>query len=432
MSSAKIVGENDNVVRIMSIHKSKGLEFPVVFLCGIGKQFNKQDLNDNILLHQDLGFGPNYIDCKKRIEFPTLAKEAMKLNLETEMISEEMRVLYVALTRAREKLIITGTVKDFKKNFKDKEEMLLLYKKEQQGKIQERLLKKYTSYLDWLLLLILQDKKQEKLNWKVHSVKENKEEKEDKLENKKINDTKVDEKSLEKIRDKLEWEYPYLLSSTIPTKTSVSKIKEQKQEADTIELKEFVNKKQNYHFEVPKFIKEESSTAISSARKGTLVHLCLQKLDTKVNYDKQKIEEFIQELVDRELILKEEAQAIPVYSIEKYMNSNLLRELREAKEVYKEQPFYLYMRANKIDKNYPSEDKILVQGIIDLYYINKENELVLVDYKTDYVEKGQGQILIDKYKEQLNLYRQALEQALNRKVDKVLIYSTLLGEIEIS
>ena len=127
LSSAKIVGENDNVIRIMSIHKSKGLEFPVVFVCNSSKMFNKQDLTDTILIHQDLGFGPKYIDSKNHIEYPTLAKEAMKLKLETELISEEMRVLYVALTRAKEKLIITGTSKDFEKSLKEKEDMLSLY-----------------------------------------------------------------------------------------------------------------------------------------------------------------------------------------------------------------------------------------------------------------------------------------------------------------
>lgn len=162
LSAAKVIGENDNVVRIMSIHKSKGLEFPVVFLSGTGKQFNKQDLNDSILIHQDLGFGPKFIDSVNRIEYPTLAKEALKLKLEAELISEEMRVLYVALTRAKEKLIITGVAKDFEKQCKEKEEMLFLYQKQNTNKIEERLLKKYISYLDWLVLLNLKDPKQEK------------------------------------------------------------------------------------------------------------------------------------------------------------------------------------------------------------------------------------------------------------------------------
>ena len=106
--AAKLIGENENVIRIMSIHKSKGLEFPVVFLCNIGKQFNTQDLNESILLHQDLGFGPKYINYERKIEYSTLAKEALKIKMKDEILAEEMRLLYVALTRAKEKLMIVG------------------------------------------------------------------------------------------------------------------------------------------------------------------------------------------------------------------------------------------------------------------------------------------------------------------------------------
>ena len=147
LSSAKLIGENENVIRIMSIHKSKGLEFPVVFLSGSNKKFNMQDLNSNILLHQDLGIGVNYIDSKRKLQYTTLSKEAIKILSKTELLSEEMRVLYVALTRAKEQLIITGVSKDFEKEIKEKEEMLDLYKEEN---INRNILKKYKSYLDWI------------------------------------------------------------------------------------------------------------------------------------------------------------------------------------------------------------------------------------------------------------------------------------------
>ena len=165
MGAAKIIGENDNVVRIMSIHKSKGLEFPVVFLCGTAKKFNLQDLNDNILLHQDLGFGPKYINYEKRIEYNTLAKEALKLKVQKETISEEMRVLYVALTRAKEKLYITGVEKDLQKSIKEKEELLEIYGEE---KLNENLVKKYKSYLDWIELVYLNDKENMKNIIEIH------------------------------------------------------------------------------------------------------------------------------------------------------------------------------------------------------------------------------------------------------------------------
>ena len=155
LSAAKIIGENEDVIRIMSIHKSKGLEFPIVFISGCGKQFNMQDLNSNILLHQDIGVGVNYIDYERKIEYPTLTKEAIKTKIRTETISEEMRILYVALTRAKEKLYITGIKKDATKSLKEKSELLDIY---QDNKIDKAVIKKYKTYLDWFELVYLNNK----------------------------------------------------------------------------------------------------------------------------------------------------------------------------------------------------------------------------------------------------------------------------------
>lgn len=429
LSAAKVIGENDNVVRIMSIHKSKGLEFPVVFLSGTGKQFNKQDLNDSILIHQDLGFGPKFIDSVNRIEYPTLAKEALKLKLETELISEEMRVLYVALTRAKEKLIITGVTKGFEKKCKEKEELLFLYQKQNTNKIEERLLKKYVSYLDWLVLLNLKAPQQEKIKFFVHKVEKSKSEQSEENHEEVAENKKIDIKELDNIKKVLSWKYKYNVLAKVPTKTSVSKLKEIKQkEEQDIDLEELLSKEKVHKYETPSFMVKENRT-ITSSRKGTLVHLCIQKLDETKEYKEQDIKNLINELVNKEIILKEEAEQIPVTGLVKYVQSDLWKELKAAKEIHKEEPFYMLIPANRIDESYPKDEKVLVQGIIDLYYINKNDELVLVDYKTDYVQKGEEQKLIDKYKEQLNLYKEALENSLGRKVNKVLIYSTQLGTV---
>lgn len=429
LSAAKVIGENDNVVRIMSIHKSKGLEFPVVFLSGTGKQFNKQDLNDSILIHQDLGFGPKFIDSVNRIEYPTLAKEALKLKLETELISEEMRVLYVALTRAKEKLIITGVTKGFEKKCKEKEELLFLYQKQDTNKIEERLLKKYVSYLDWLVLLNLKAPQQEKIKFFVHKVEKSKGEQSEENHEEVAENKKIDIKELDNIKKVLSWKYKYNVLAKVPTKTSVSKLKEIKQkEEQDIDLEELLSKEKVHKYETPSFMVKENRT-ITSSRKGTLVHLCIQKLDETKEYKEQDIKNLINELVNKEIILKEEAEQIPVTGLVKYVQSDLWKELKAAKEIHKEEPFYMLIPANRIDESYPKDEKVLVQGIIDLYYINKNDELVLVDYKTDYVQKGEEQKLIDKYKEQLNLYKEALENSLGRKVNKVLIYSTQLGTV---
>ena len=182
--------------------------------------------------------------------------------------------------------------------------------------------------------------------------------------------------------------------------------------------------------QVPKFASKEKEK-ISNARKGTLVHLCIQKLDSTKEYTKEDLQNLIQDLMDREIILREEAEVIPIIALQNYLKSNLWKELKDAKEIHKEEPFYLELSANRVNKEYPQDENILLQGIMDLYYINKNDELVLVDYKTDYVEKNEEQKLIEKYKEQLNLYKEALEKSLDRKVDKTMIYSTWIGEIEI-
>ena len=157
LGSAKIIGENDNVIRIMSIHKSKGLEFPVVFLSSTGKQFNLMDLNQDILLHQELGIGVKYINYEKQVQYDTLTKAAIKNKILTETLSEEMRILYVALTRAKEKLIITGIKKDYEKEIEKMITQVERYKKSG-TKINPILVKKYKKYLDWILLVYLYEK----------------------------------------------------------------------------------------------------------------------------------------------------------------------------------------------------------------------------------------------------------------------------------
>ena len=429
LSSAKIVGENDNVIRIMSIHKSKGLEFPVVLLCNAGKQFNKQDLNESILMHQELGFGPNDKNRNLSIEYPTLAKEAIKIQLEKELISEEMRVLYVALTRAKEKLIITGSSKDWDKSCKEKQEMLSLYTQKGKEKLEERLVKKYHSYLDWFTLLLQQEDKKNNIIVQVHK-KEEKDSQQEVVPERKEEKKTIEKEKIEKIKQELEWKYPYQISSEIPTKTSVSKLKEKwQEEAEIIEWQELIQKKREYHLQEPEFVQKKQEK-VTSARKGTLIHLCIQKLDEKKEYSKQDLKKLIENFVQKEIILEQEAKEIPISVLENYQKSNLWKELKTAKEIHKEEPFYLQIPANRMKKEYQSEDKILVQGIMDLYYINQKDELVLVDYKTDYIEKGQESKLIEKYQGQLELYKEALEKALNRKVDKVIIYSTWLGEIK--
>ena len=425
MQAAKIIGENDDVVRIMSIHKSKGLEFPVVFLCGTAKRFNMKDLNENILMHQDLGFGPKYIDYDRRIEYSTLAKEAIKIRNRTETISEEMRVLYVALTRAKEKLYITGISKDTQKDLKEKSDLLSMYA--DSDKIEKNILQKCKSYLDWIEVVYLKNKEKMKsiIELYEHSGKEIQANEETTKEETKSFGKAEDKNKLKEIEEKLNWKYEYELAQKIPTKTSVSKIKEEKNK--TLKLKEFLEEEENIQnmskgLNVPKFAKDDK---ITSSQKGTLIHLCIKNLDESKNYSLEDIKELIENLEQKEIITQKEKEAININTLLRYTQSVLYKNLKQAQHIYKEEPFYINVPASQI---YDSdvEEKILVQGIIDLYYIDKEGKVILVDFKTDYVENNDERILVEKYKEQLKLYKEALEKALHRSVDKTIIYSLYL------
>lgn len=446
MGSAKLIGENENVIRIMSIHKSKGLEFPIVFLCGTGKQFNLQDLNKPVLLHQDIGFGPKLIDTDRKVEYSTIAGEAIRIQTKKETISEEMRVLYVALTRAKEKLIITGVSKDLHKALQEKEQLLNTYT-DSQNKINSGLVEKYISYLDWLELIYLHHKDEMnniielKEYKKSDFLKEMQKEEKQVLDIKELLKNKPEEKTEEEInleeniKKKLQWQYPYIKSQEIPTKTSVTKLKQMEEENSIdkkldiedlikIEQEESNNLKDIEKINltaIPKFM--ETQQKLTPTQKGTLMHLCVQKLDEQKEYTEKDIEKFVQDLYDNGIISEIEMKAVNIKVLYKYTQSKLWQELKKAKEIHKEQPFYINLPAKRIYQEANEKENILVQGIIDLYYINQYDELILVDFKTDYIKKGDEYKLEEKYKIQLELYKQALEQALHKKVNKAMIYA---------
>ena len=459
LSSAKLIGENENVIRIMSIHKSKGLEFPIVFLSCMGKQFNMQDLNENIILHQDLGFGPKYINDEKKIEYTTLAKEAIRLKSKVETLSEEMRVLYVALTRAKEKLIITGISKDVEKSFAEKDALIQMYKTDEnefnsetvsnefmdktnkkeinRNTINPVLLKKYKSYLDWIELVYFNNKEKIADFMNVKIIKKDEflksidnsvdvEEKDNIIQKLNERAKKIEKQKMTDLSKTLKWKYLYMDSSVIPTKTSVTKLKEND---DIISIDELENQKEeesSFAVARPQFLNED--VQITNAQKGTLMHMCFQKLDEHKNYTKEMLQQMIDEFVQKRIITPLEGKSINMYKLYSYTKSELFRQLSKAREVYKEQPFYINLTSDEIYGN-GLNDNILVQGIIDLYYIDEDGKVVLVDYKTDYVEDGKEFELIEKYKKQLEIYKRALNEALGQDVDKCYIYSVYLEKL---
>ena len=419
LSAAKLIGENENVIRIMSIHKSKGLEFPIVFLCGANKQFNMQDLNAPILLHQKLGIGVDYIDKERKIQYSTLTKEAIKKASREELLSEEMRILYVALTRAKEQLLITGVSKDVEADLKEKEEALTLYK---ENKINKNILKKYKSYLDWIELVYLKNKKSEVLGLNMIAKNEitesdtnivSEEKRERGMDDLKLELNKISKEELESLKQTLEWKYENIEASKIESKTSVSKIK-----SKMLGVEERVQL-----IKTPNFLKEEKS--LTGAEKGTVIHLCMQNLVPGQEYNTESIRKLIENLRRQNKITELEYNSIDIRKIENFTKSFIWQELKIAKTVEQEKTFYINIAADEIYHNGVQED-ILVQGIIDLYYINEKDELILVDYKTDFVQTEEE--LIEKYKIQLQIYQKALEKVYQRRVDKIYIYSTYLNK----
>ena len=437
MVEAKIIGENEDVVRLMSIHKSKGLEFPVVFLCGADKKINLQDIKEKIMLDQELGFGVNFIN--KENEYSTLSKEVIKLKAKNEAISEDMRVLYVALTRAKEKLIIIAADKDVEESIENKKAEIEKYKSEKDKKMSPKITQKYIRFLDWIEAVYLYNPS---INLKMEIIDKStlgKYEPQEKITNNiDLSNMKIDKEKYDKVDKLLNWKYKYNDIVEAPSKTSVTALKEENAKSNSeldgidsnsnlelngtnkdINLKELdennnIKLKENNSIKLKEFSIEKNSKEITGAKLGTLIHLALQKIDVSCSD--------IDELIESLKISKEEKQALEKNKsiLENYIKSDIFMDLKKAKEIYKETPFYMNIPYKDTD------EKVLVQGVIDLYYIDEKENIVLVDYKTDRnIDENE---LTKRYKFQLNLYKQAIEKSLNKKVSKALIYSTYLNK----
>ena len=435
MGSAKILGENEDVVRIMSIHKSKGLEFPVVFLSGAGKQFNLMDLTNSILYHDDLGFGPEYLDLEKRISYSTIAKEAIKRKIKLETLSEEMRILYVAFTRAKEKLIITGATSNLDKlldktcNAAALDENIILPSEVLKGK----------SYLDWITMAMCKHKdgeiltnlkgavdihiKQDLSTWKikiwqksdltVDKVIENVEDE----ENLKLLTSKNCGQIDKEIKNRLDFRYKYKQSTTMKSNISVSDLKKKNQEEHNIpDTKKIFNEDRVIK---PKFLKED--TAITSSERGTAMHFMMQRVDFSRISTVQEIRDQIKELLEGELISQKEADAINAKKVFEFFKSSLGKRVLKSKKVYRELPFYTEISEDNI------EDKIRLQGVIDCFFYEGD-QIVLLDYKTDYVEDGNEEEMINRYKVQLGYYKDALEKITEKEVNETFLYLFHLGK----
>ena len=441
MGSAKILGENEDVVRIMSIHKSKGLEFPVVFLSGIGKKFNLMDLNKEVMFHDELGLGPQVIDLEHRITYPSIAKNAIKRKILLETLSEEMRILYVALTRAKEKLILTGSVNNFEKAAEKWNSSASMGDE----KIPAAELIKKRSFLDWIGIALCRHKDGDMLrgsnevskiidgdksNWNIKmwiksqlvgdeiSTDVDKVEEKELFVDKKIN--KVDEE----IERRLGFKYEFIESSMLPSNISVSELKKRAYSEIVEEVSQDLFKAD--FIAKPKFLQEERG--LSAAERGTVIHFFMQKLDLLKGNTFGEIKEQLEELVSRELLREDEAKVININKIKNFINSNLgkrmLESANQGKKVVRELPFYTEISALEFNKELGEEYKdenIRLQGVIDAYF-EEEDGIVLLDYKTDYVEEGTIDKIVERYRLQLDYYTRALEKITGKKVKERYLY----------
>lgn len=429
------ISEQDNAVRIMSIHKSKGLEFPIVFLSGMGKKFNQSDTRASLVLHPEHGIGPDLIDYKLRTKTPTLLKKIIKQKSKVENLSEELRVLYVAMTRAKEKLIMTGYVKDALKvrerweniggNSEDQLSLRTLVKAETflsfVGPALSKLTDVHVSEVKTSDLVFQEVKKQ----WR--DLKEQ-EELLQSLNSREENVTLKDE-----ILHQLNFVYPYIEEAELPIKTSVSELK--KQSMHTEECFELYPMENSI---VPKFLGETKEIKASDV--GTLNHILMESLDfakAAVISDKDSARKaFILEELNRleveGKITPQERKRLYPDKFAGFLSTDLARRMSAAAirgRLFKEQRFVLSRPAKEIKTDYNGDAVVLLQGIIDVYFEEGE-DLVLVDYKSDFVPIGENEeFIMQRYHTQLELYKNALSQITGKNIKEILIYSFHLSKV---
>lgn len=442
---ADVLDENADVVRIMSIHKSKGLEFPVCFVAGLSKRFNMQDTGGRLIADADLGIGVDYVDSTLRLQSKTLKKSSVALKMRLDALGEELRILYVAMTRAREKLILSGLVPDLSKVERQLEGQRLLSQKEKEP-LSFALLSDASSYLDFVLpcaeevqlisgeeLLLSEIREEYKsLEGRRKLLQEGGEAK---------------EQTLLSLRQQFEKTYPYGYLSGLFVKTTVSELKKKAMEGETEEDRQMEQAFSRTLYEEPEVVPyipafAEEKESLSGTDRGSAYHRVMELLGLETLL---RIREEAEKGTEKELLLQElerqmdlfvqEKKLTPLYrgavraeKLAVFLQSDLaVRMGRAAAEgkLFREQPFVLGIPANRLDPAVPEGETVLIQGIIDAFF-EEDGRLVVVDYKTDLVLEGQE--LIRRYQVQLDYYKEALNRITGKEVSQKIIYSFALGQ----
>lgn len=469
---ADMVGENEDVVRIMSIHKSKGLEFPIVIVSGMGKNFNKQDTRSKMVLHPELGIGLDYMDGKLRIKSPTIAKKAIAKQIDLENLGEELRVLYVALTRAKEKLILTGTLKDAA-------EKLEFYRQQANlSKAAARPLSYLTregasGYLDWILPAVLSygDKYPVRIVEAAELVLNEVENQLEQNENLTERIEEIEAADTQLVGQLKQWfsqRYPYQTDILRKNKYSVSELKHRAmRERFEAEQEETVPAflEEPVTPTIPLFIQREESveqeTPNRGALRGTAVHRVMECYDFT---SEKSVQEQMDAMEKEEKITADMRALVKVQTVADFVSSETGKRMALAQRMgalYREKPFVMGFTEEEMERygfgagaqmieneaqtenaqqeimsenvsrenHMHEEDLTLIQGIIDVFWI-EDDGITVLDYKTDRVDTAQE--LIDRYATQLKLYADALERVFatrKLKVKEILIYSFRLEKL---
>ncbi len=401
LSSAATLGENSDVVRIMTIHKSKGLEFPVVFLARCSKEFNLSDARSKILWHKELGFGANYIDCENSFYGKTLQKNALIIKINNELVSEEMRKLYVAMTRAKEKLFVTAVLKkknsdEFSKNIPS-EYNKWISSINNDGKISEIYAKSSTNYINWIAPVAITDRE----NWVFNIVPY--------PEASQIDLVFGEEDILKETTDNKiltisDGSYEFKDSTIIPSKISVTQINDIHKNfvVDLVKKPGFLNK----------------NNTVGGAQRGTAIHYIMQKFIPFDNMSEKDVKLFIQSLVENGELTVEEGNSVDPSLITDFYSSDIGKRILRSDRVFREASFEIEVPLNQItDIN--SDEKIILQGIIDCYFY-EDDKVVLVDYKSDFYDDIDE--IKEKYRQQIQLYSLAIEKITKKSIKNQFLY----------
>lgn len=444
MGEARALGEQEDVVRIMSIHKSKGLEFPIVFLCNLSKQFNLRDLTSPYLLSQEAGLGLMYRDGVERIMYDTFLQIAMKQNLRMNQLSEELRVLYVALTRAKEKLIMIGSVRDLEKA--QKKWMIADTWMDKVGVLPVYMRSDARNYLDWIMLalygnfpfangfrwqhgeidLTLYLTKAQNLQNEEQNLEEASTDILQRIKNREsLNLPAISAE----VQERFSYIYPFEGLTKIPSHTSATEMKrkqlEQKEEVyeQITGIKRPTFTIQEEDFAPPKFIQQQ---ALNAAQIGTATHFVMQTLDFSRPLDEADIRLQMEEMLQKEMLTKQQVKAIDTASIAKFFAGDLGQTLRVSKVVYRELPFIFGIPIEEVYPNLSHQnEKLYVKGIIDCLFQTKEGWVIL-DFKTDHLAgktfAQMEQKFRKRYEKQIEIYTRATEELIHQPVWKKYLY----------